>query len=249
MLTFVAAFGLLAALLLLLPAPARAQETIAPTLLVARVSGNSLVLVYNEALDRGSVPAASAYSVVVDSAPGVPPSSVAVDGARITLTLSTAAASGDTVTVTYTKPSTNPLQDAAENDVAQLTNQTVANNTSATNAQPVFSSTAASYNVAENTGNGMNVGSTQSFSDTDTLTFALLGPDASSFNIDTSTGQIKTSAALDFEGRPTYNVVVSVSDSMTAVGGTDSAIDDAIAVTINVTNVNEAPVIAAGEAP
>ena len=34
----------------------------------------------------------------------------------------------------------------------------------------------------------------------DTLTYSLSGTDASSFDIDTSTGQIQTDAALDFEG-------------------------------------------------
>ena len=83
-------------------------------LLAANVDGTSLKLIYSEALKTDSVPAASAYSVVVASATGVAPSSVAVSGAKVTLTLSTAAASGNTVTVTYTVPTTgNKLQDLA----------------------------------------------------------------------------------------------------------------------------------------
>ena len=213
------------------------------------MSGSSLVLVYDEALDTSSIPAASAYSVVVGMATGAAPTGVGISGARVTLTLPTAATSGDTVTVTYTKPSTTPLQDAEDNDVADLSNEAVANNTSATNAQPVFSSATAIRSVAENTASGMNVGAVVPVTDADTLTYALVGPDASSFTIDTTSGQIQTSAALDFETTPTsYSVVVSVRDSKNAAGDTetDTVVDDAIAVTINVTNVNEAPVIAPG---
>ena len=246
MLTFVAALGLLAALLLL-PAPVRAQDTTAPTLLGARVSGSSLVLVYDEALDTSSIPAASAYSVVVGTGgTGATPTAVGISGTRVTLTLPTAAISTDAVTVTYTKPSTTPLQDGENNDVENLSSETVANNTSATNAQPVFSSAATTRSVAETNTSGTVVGDVvrATDTDTDTLTYALVGPDASSFTIDTTSGQIKTMDALDFETPPTsYSVVVSVRDNIPAAGGTDTDIDDAIAVTINVTNVNEAPVI------
>ena len=238
----IAALGLLAALLLL-PAPVRADST-APMLLGARVSGTSLVLIYDEALKTDSVPAASAYSVAVGGATGVAPSSVAVSGARVTLTLSAATTTTTTpVTVTYTVPSTgNKLEDAASNAVAALPTYTVANNNATTNAQPVFSS-ATTRSVAENTATGMNVGTAVSITgtDDDALTYALVGPDASSFTIEMTNGQIQTSAALDFEIRSTYNVVVSVRDNKTAADGTDSAIDDAIPVTINVTDVNDAP--------
>ena len=46
--------------------------------------------------------------------------------------------------------------------------------------------------------------------------------------------------------KTSYVVPVYVSDSKDAAGGTDTVIDDAILVTITVTNVNEAPVLAAG---
>ena len=128
-----------------------AQETIAPTLVVATVDGTSMALIYSEALDEGSVPATAAYSVVVDSATGVAPSSVAVTGAKVKLTLSTAATSSDTVTVTYTKPGTNPLRDLAGNDAAALTGRAVTNNTESTNNQPAFSSDTVTRSVAENT--------------------------------------------------------------------------------------------------
>ena len=154
-----AALALLAALTLL-PAPVRAQtrDTDAPTLRVVTVDGTSMALIYNEALDTGSVPAPSAYTVAVGGATGVAPSSVAVVGAKVKLTLSTTATSGDTVTVAYTKPGTNPLQDLADNDAPTLAVQPVTNNTGATNNQPSFSSDTTTRSVAENTATATGIG-------------------------------------------------------------------------------------------
>ena len=56
------------------------------------------------------------------------------------------------------------------------------------------------------------------------------------FAIDNTTGQLKTNGALNHETKATYTVNVVVADG----SGTDT-----ISVTINVTDVNEAPVIAA----
>ena len=69
--------------------------------------------------------------------------------------------------------------------------------------------------------------------DNDTLTYTLSGTDAAAFSLVSSTGQLQTKAALDYETKPSYSVTVSVSDGN---GGTDS-----ITVTINVTDVNETP--------
>ena len=61
----------------------------------------------------------------------------------------------------------------------------------------------------------------------DTLTYTLGGTDTSAFGIVSASGQLQTSAALDFEMKSSYAVTVSVSDGN---GGADS-----INVTINVT--------------
>ena len=53
------------------------------------MDGTSLVLTYDEALDASSEPAASSYSVSVDSGTGAAPSSVEVSGMTVTLTLGT----------------------------------------------------------------------------------------------------------------------------------------------------------------
>ena len=111
----------------------RQADTTAPTLDTATVDGASLVLTYDEALDEDSVPAANAYSVVVNSGAAAAPSSVAIGGSAVTLTLASAVLSLDTVTVSYTVPMTNPLQDDAANGVAALSNEAVTNQT-----DPIF---------------------------------------------------------------------------------------------------------------
>ena len=65
--------------------------------------------------------------------------------------------------------------------------------------------------------------------------------DANSFSVNNSTGQIRTSAALNYETQSSYAITISVSDGN---GGADS-----INVTINVTDVDEpnsAPVFTEG---
>ena len=69
--------------------------------------------------------------------------------------------------------------------------------------------------------------------DGDTVTYVLGGTDAASFDIDASTGQLKTKAGLDYEAKASYTVTVTVSDGR---GGSES-----IDLTIIVTDVDEAP--------
>ena len=112
-----------------------------------------------------------------------------------------------------------------------------------TNTVPVFTDgTTATRTVAENTASGVNIGTPVSATDTDgdTLTYTLSGTDAASFSIVSTTGQLQTKAALDYETKTTYSVTVSVSDGN---GGSDS-----ITVTVNITDVNEnrAPVFVDG---
>ena len=100
-----------------------------------------------------------------------------------------------------------------------------------------------SRSVAENTAPGKNIGKpfTATDADNDTLTYTLAGPDASSFRIVSPSGQLQTKAALDYETKSAYIVVVIVSDGN---GGRNG-----VSVTINVTEVNEnrAPVLADGD--
>ena len=122
----------------------------------------------------------------------------------------------------------------------------------ASNSEPEFSSNTAIRTLPENSAAGVNVvgGTTAATdSDNDTLIYSLTGTDAGSFDFDAATGQIKTRSGVtyDFEAsQNSYGVTVSVHDGKDAAGNTDTTIDATIAVTINLTNVNEAPVIESG---
>ena len=89
--------------------------------------------------------------------------------------------------------------------------------------------------VAENTSAGVNIGApvTATDADGDALTYALIGPDASSFALDETSGQIQTHTALDYETRASYSVTVTASD---AHGGSAH-----LPVRILVTDVDEPP--------
>ena len=108
------------------------------------------------------------------------------------------------------------------------------------NDSPQFDELTATREVAENTEAGQPVGDPVTATDLDTgdtLTYTLEGTDTDSFHIVPATGQIQTKSGqtYNYETKPTYSVTVKADDGN---GGTDT-----IAVTINVTNVNEAPTI------
>ena len=106
------------------------------------------------------------------------------------------------------------------------------------NVLPEFGAATFARNVLENADPGVVVGFKVSATDDDNvlaLIYQLHGPDANSFDLQASTGQIRTKRGVvyDFETKPTLNVTMTVSDRQ---GGSD-----ATAVTISVTNVPEAP--------
>ncbi len=103
----------------------------------------------------------------------------------------------------------------------------------ATNTAPVFTDgTSTTRTIAENTASGEHIGTaiTATDADNDTLTYTLSGTDATAFEIDATTGQLKTKAVLDYETKAIYTVTVTVSDG---------SLTDTITVTINITNINE----------
>ncbi len=245
LLVSIAALGLLAGLLFL-PAPALADSEV-PSILGANVNGSAIELFYNDTLDTTSVPATTAFTVVVGTTADATLNSVAISGAKVELILSTAATGTDAVTVTYEVPSDNPVQDVAGNGAEALDAEAVANHTgTTTNSRPIFSADTLMRSIAENSASDIEVGAAVEATDTDTgdtLTYILTGVDRMSFDIVASTGQIKTKVDLNHEDKDSYSVVVTVSDAKAPGGGSDTRQDDATAVTINVTDVNEAPEI------
>ena len=100
----------------------------APALSSAAVNGAALTLTFDQALKASSVPAASAFSVMVaGSARSV--SAVRLSGSTAALTLASAVAHGEAVTVSYAPPGSSPLVDGTGNAVAAFGPVAAANNT------------------------------------------------------------------------------------------------------------------------
>ena len=102
-------------------------DTVAPALAGVAASAGALALRYSEALDEASVPAAAAFAVTVDGEARAlaADDAVAVSGPSVTLTFASAATYGQTVSVDYTAPAENPLQDASGNRAASGTAEAV----------------------------------------------------------------------------------------------------------------------------
>ena len=107
-----------------------AADTTAPSLQSATTTALALALTYDEDLDADSEPAPSAFSVTVDGASRAV-TGVSV-GTKALLTLASAVRAGETVTVSYTVPATNPLQDEASNPAAAFSDHPVTNEVPAT---------------------------------------------------------------------------------------------------------------------
>ena len=114
-----------------------------------------------------------------------------------------------------------------------------------TNVGPRFAGTATERRVAENTPAGGAIGAPVTATDADDevqfLRYALAGPDAALFRLDTTSGQLRVGAGtvVDYEQRAQYTVVVTVMDPAGATAE--------VTVTIVVTDVDEAPVVTGPE--
>ena len=110
------------------------------------------------------------------------------------------------------------------------------------NSPPQFPSGVATRSVPENTAAGVDIGAALEATDIDgdELTYVVGGVDGSSFDIDASSGQLKTRAALDYEADDNYLVTVSVLDGKDVNGNADLNADDTIDVMVSVVNVDEA---------
>ena len=100
------------------------------------------------------------------------------------------------------------------------------------------------FDVAAGAPNGTSVGTVVATDPDagDTLTYAIVGGNTdNAFAINADTGEITVNNvdALDFETNPTFALSVRVVD-----GG---ALEDTETVTVNLTNVNEAPGVGAGQ--
>ena len=101
------------------------------------------------------------------------------------------------------------------------------------NAAPEFAAAMATHEVAENMPSGTLVGSPVTAADPngDNLTYRVSGVDAASFTVTVNEGQLQTSASFDYEAKSSYSVAITVTDP--------EGLSGSIAVTVNVTNVDE----------
>ena len=130
----------------------------------------------------------------------------------------------DSYTVTVTATDEAGLSDAI----------TVTINVADVEENPEFPGAATTRSVDENTVAGEDIGVPVAATDADeddALTYTLSGIDAASFDISSATGQLQTKAALDYETRDSYTVIVTATD--------EAGLSDAITVTINVADVDE----------
>ena len=108
------------------------------------------------------------------------------------------------------------------------------------NDAPVISS-GATGTVAENadTATVVYTATSTDLDNKDTVSYSLTGADADLFNIDANTGVVTLKASANYEAKASYQINVVATDFAGATGSK--------AVTINVTNVNEAPRITSSE--
>ena len=115
------------------------------------------------------------------------------------------------------------------------------------NEDPAFPDTEDGQRVVEeNTVAGTKIGGPVNANDPDngdTLTYALTGTDADSFNFNESTGQISTKDPLDEDTKSAYSMTVEVHDGKDENGDPSTTTDAYMPVTITVTGVNETPTL------
>ena len=154
--------------------------------------------------------------------------------------------------LTVTRATTYTYQVAAVVDGGEATRSEPSTGVTAPNQPAAFPSTEDGMrSVAENTPANRNIGDRMAATDPDdtTLTYSLGGTDADSFNIIPTTGQLqtKTGVTYDYETKASYAVTVTVRDGKDINNDPDEMDEDAtIDVTIDVTDMNEAPMIVSG---
>ncbi len=126
--------------------PAQKVDTMKPSLAGAAAEGTTLTLTFSEDLNT-TAPANTVFTVKVDgAATGTSPTAVSISGSEVTLTLASAVTPGQVVTVTYTKPTMNPIKDLSGKEADAFTDENV---TTAPPVEVTATFTQASYTVAE----------------------------------------------------------------------------------------------------
>ena len=151
------------------------------------------------------------------------------------------AASGTGVTpssVTYTPTSNYIGSDTFQIQVSDGTaTDTVTVTVTVTDVNPSIS--AATFAVAENSGNATAVGTVTATGDTNGLTYSITGGNTGNvFAINSSTGAITVAGALNYEVTSSYSLTVAVDDE-----DPDTIADSTATITVNINNLPDAPVL------
>lgn len=96
------------------------------TVTVENANRNKIIITYEEPMDTGSVPAASAFT----ASGGKTVTAVAIVGAVVTVTVDSNYTSSDVITVSYVVPVSNPARDVDLNNALAFSNHAVTNNIS-----------------------------------------------------------------------------------------------------------------------
>ena len=176
---------------------------------VENATPTKLNIVYSLSL-ANTVPAASAFSVTVNSASRTV-NSVAVSGTNVVLTLSSAVIYGDAVKLSYTKPSSNPLQTSAGGQAASFSTQTVANNVQLGNSPPVVM---VNYESTSYSGFVNELDASGSYDpNKDNLTFSWVVP--SNISVSSTTGSVIKYLSPASDATQKVQFVLNVSDGKT----------------------------------
>ena len=104
-------------------------SSVPPALVGVEVVSLNIKLEFDEALDQRLAPPSSAFTVKVNGqARDISSATLNPDPKRFVVRINPGVQYGDVVTVSYAPPVTNPLQDAAGNDVVAFTDFEVTNN-------------------------------------------------------------------------------------------------------------------------
>ena len=212
---------------------ATAEDRVVPTLTAASVNGTALTLTFSEALDTDSKPAAGAFAVTV-AGDARTVTEVALSGSAVELTLASAVASGETVTVNYAAPTgsnATPLKDAAGNAAASFTGESVTNETA---ALPAVSIAAGTGPVTAGANAAFTLTRTGSVLAALTVTvevtesgavLAETSPSAVTFEAESATAVLELATADDevAEDASTVTVTVAVGDGWTVDAEAGSA--------------------------
>ena len=221
--------------------PDHKVDGVRPMLVSAKTSadGATVILTFDEQLAAIDLAPGHFTGNVAGSARAV--SSALASGTAATLTLASPVTAGQTVRMGYsgTTGRSSAIQDLPGNTAAAIAStHDVTNN--AVNTPPEFPESIPDVSMPENSLPGLDIGDPVVATDADghTLTYSLLqgsGTDGSSFDIDLSTGQLRTRSGVtySYEEQKSFIVQVRVDDGN---GGTDG-----VFVEIELTDVAEPP--------